>query len=677
MRKIRVLLLLSLQAMPGWAQEDSVKTTSLREVIVSGYRIPVPKNALPYSVTSLDFRESKRSMQQLSLNEFLVNAPGVFILNANNFAQDMRVSIRGFGARSAFGIRGIKIVVDGIPETTPDGQGQIDNLNLGIIDRIEIIRGASSALYGNASGGVIHITTQDSVERNVVSPSIGYGSFGLQQYQLSAGFKQGKARYLFHGSTLRTDGYREQSGFETYNFNAKVKYRLQRSSSLTLQANYVYSPYADDAGGLTAQEVEEDRQQARQRNVDFRTREEVEQVKIGASFVKSYTRSTFNTYAFYIARAFWASLPFESSGIVDLTRDYFGQGANYSLNYRFRNWKHQLQVGYDMAYQLDDRTRFQNLNGEEQDRSFEQLETFRNLGAFVLNHIHKDAWRITLGARYDINLLAADDRYLADSDQSGDIDYYTFSPSIGVSYELTDNHFLHTNFSAGFETPALSELSANPDGAGGFTTLEPQFTENYEIGYKASTRKTSVEASVFYIASRGDLVPYELEAFPGRTFYRNAGSTTRTGLELSYSQRLTSRLNVLGNYTFSDFRYGSYVTPEGDADGNTLPGIPNHLVAVQLNYAPVRWMRLNLNTQYRGALYVNDQNTVQDEDVVVANINASFNYALNRITLQPYLGINNFLNTRYNDNIRINAFGGRYYEPAPGISMYVGLRARI
>lgn len=675
--KISLVIPLSLACFLALAQEDSLKATSLDEVTIHGYRIPVAKNEMPYSITKLDLSESKNSMQQLSLNEFIGSAPGIFALNSDNFAQDLRISMRGFGARSAFGIRGIKILVDGIPETTPDGQGQVDNINLDIIDHIEIIRGTSSTLYGNASGGVINIATEDFVAKSFVRPSIGFGGFGMRQFQLSSGLRRGKSHYLFHGSALRTDGFREQSSFETYNFNARMKYQLGESSILNIQANYANSPYAGDPGGLTLEEVSENRQQARQRNIDYNSREEVEQFKLGTSFVKSDKYSTFKVYAFYIARDFWASLPFESSGIVSLTRNYFGQGIGYSFNHNLGQWKHQIQIGYDLADQADHRTRFRNIDGQAHGRSFEQIETFRNLGAFALNHFSKDSWRIVAGIRYDINSLSADDLYLSNDDQSGNVDYYTFNPSVGVSYKLVDNHFLHVNFSTGFETPVLSELSATPSGGGGFSSLQPQFADNYEIGYKAKSPKTSFEASVFYIDSRGDLVPYELEDFPGRTFYRNAGATNRRGLEVSYSHSLNSKLEMLWAYTFSDFRYGSYATPDGDVEGKTLPGIPIHLGAMNIVYSPFNWVRIRLNSQYRGELYVNDQNDVKDDDFVVSNINFSFKYSIKDVSILPYVGINNLFNTRYNDNIRINAFGGRYYEPAPGFNIYVGLRARI
>lgn len=660
-----------------FAQVDSLKATSLNEVKVMSTRIPAAKDELPYSITRIDIGKAKNSMQQLSLNEYLFDVPGVFTLNSNNFAQDMRVSIRGFGARSAFGIRGVKIIVDGIPETTPDGQGQIDNLNLDIIDNIEIIRGASSTLYGNASGGVISINTQNTVDKNFFRPAVNFGSFGMRQVQLSSGLRKGKADYFFHGSSLKTDGYRDQSGFETYNFNARMNYQLQENSKLHFQLNYVNSPYAGDSGGLTDEERLENGQQARQRNLDFNTRESVEQLKLGTSFKKIFDHSEVQAYGFYIARDFWASLPFENGGIVSLARSYFGQGLNYSADGRLSNWNYKMQLGYDYADQRDHRMRFQNLAGEQSDKSFGQDESFRNLGAFVLSNISRDAWRISLGIRYDMNLLSAQDLFLVDQDQSGEIEFHTYSPSFGISYELLERHFIHANFSTGFETPTLSELSANPNGLGGFNRIQPQFAKNYELGYKTSNLKTSVEASIFYIESKGDLIPYETAEFPGRSFYRNAGIINRRGFEIAASHKINDKIKTNISYTYSDFKYGSFVLPDGDLNGKTLPGLPPHLATLGIHFKAATWASVRFNSQYRGQLYVNDANDFKENDFVLLNINAQFKWRINKFTLLPYLGVNNVFDAQYSDNIRINAFGRRYFEPGPGVNLYVGLRANL
>ena len=319
----KILFFLVIFSFSGiWAQQDSLNLIKLEPVILNVSRIAESLENLPISISRLDFREKQDLKQQLSFNEYLSGIPGLFALNANNFSQDLRVSIRGFGARSAFGIRGIKIIVDGIPETTPDGQGQVDNLNLSIIKSMEIIRGPSSTLYGNASGGVISIKTIDEFDKNFAKAGLTLGSYGMQQYQLAFGLKSKKTNYLFQGNKIKTNGFRQQSDFKNYNFNLRMGHIFSDSSKLNVQVNYTNSPYAEDAGGLTIEEVNENRDQARQRNVEFKTEETIRQFKVGTHFTHKWNALTLRTYGFYSSRDFYGLLPFEKGGIVNLARNY-------------------------------------------------------------------------------------------------------------------------------------------------------------------------------------------------------------------------------------------------------------------------------------------------------------------------------------------------------------------
>jgi len=238
-----------------FGQQDSLKAVKLDPITLKVSRISEKNIQIPISISHLEFEKNNDIRQQLSFNEYLLEAPGIFALNSNNFSQDLRVSIRGFGARSAFGIRGIKILVDGIPETTPDGQSQIDNLNLSIIKSIEIIRGPSSALYGNASGGVISINTLDNISKNFVKFGLNMGSYQMQQYQVAFGLKRKNTNYIFQGNKTSTKGYRNQSGFENYNFNLRMRHQFSTTSKLNFHLNYTNSPNAEDSGGLTIEEV--------------------------------------------------------------------------------------------------------------------------------------------------------------------------------------------------------------------------------------------------------------------------------------------------------------------------------------------------------------------------------------------------------------------------------------
>jgi len=666
-------ILCSLQNIFG--QNDSIQAVKLEPIILKVSRISEKNVQIPMSISRLEFEKNNDIRQQLSFNEYLSGAPGIFTLNANNFSQDLRVSIRGFGARSAFGIRGIKILVDGIPETTPDGQGQIDNLNLAIIKNIEIIRGPSSALYGNASGGVISINTLDNISQNFMKVGLNIGSYQMRQYQVAFGLKGKNTNYIFQGNKISTDGYRKQSGFENYNFNLRMLHQFSPSSKLNFHLNYTNSPNAEDSGGLTIEEVMVDRKQARQRNVDFKTKEVIDQFKIGANFTHQWNRVTLNSYGFYSFRDFYGLLPFEIGGGVKLKRNYAGNGSSLTFQQYFNKASNKLQLGYDLAIQEDQRERFRNLEGVMGEKTFGQKESFYSLGFFVLDHFSIGKFLISTGLRYDRDRLKNEDKFLSDGDNSGEISLNSVNPSVGFNFMLNNKNAIYTGFSTSFETPTLSELSSNPSAGGGFNeVLRGQKARNYEVGYKFDSKIKQFEFAFFYIETDNDLVPYELEEFPDRTFYRNAGSTSRKGIEISFQSKITENLNVKSSYTFSDFKYSSYQTISGSFDGNTLPGIPKHLAFVSFDYQNKTGLSLRVQTQYVGNLYNNDANNVTVDGYSVVNFNSGFELKTKSITFLPFLGINNLFDTKYNDNIRINAFGGRYYEPAPGINIFGGVR---
>lgn len=669
-----LLIMLIMISIESKAQRDSIPIISIDSVTINASRSTEPQLILPLASTKLSLIETQDIRQQLSLQDYLQEVPGLFSLNANNFSQDLRVSIRGFGSRSAFGIRGIKILVDGIPETTPDGQGQIDNLNLAVIKDIEVIRGPSSALYGNASGGVISIQTIDHVKDDFIKGAMTLGSYGFQKFQLLSGFQGRKSTYVFQGSHTKTDGYRDQSGFKNNNINGKMKFHISEKSKLNININYTDSPKAEDAGGLTLDELNTNRRQARQRNVDFKTEEFVSQFKIGGNFNHEFSeKMTLETYGFYSYRDFYGRLPFEFGGIVDLNRNYFGNGS--SINVKSTN--NQLKLGYDWAIQNDQRSRFRNLEGEQGAKTLGQLEKFSTIGFYALNHYTIDAFLIRMGIRYDANTLKAEDDFLENGDDSGSINLNAFNPSLGVSYKLSSKKIIFTGFSTSFETPALSELSANPSDIGGFNeSLKPQKAQNYEVGYRSLNSKHRFEAVLFYIHTKDDLVPYELEEFPDRTFYRNAGSTNRKGLELSYQRNLTNQLKLSTVYTYSDFEYDTYSIPSGDFKGNALPAIPKHKALVSLLYQNER-LTVKLEANHIGGLFTNDANLAEVEGYTLANLNFGYKAKLGRLKLSPFLGFNNIFDTTYNDNIRINAFGGRFYEAAPGFNMFGGLRVQL
>ena len=664
-------------------QTDTLLTNSIDELLVSATRIPSKLISNPASISVVNIDESTRTKQQLSLQEYVRSVPGLFTLNANNFAQDLRISIRGFGSRAAFGIRGVKLIVDGVPETTPDGQGQLDNLDLGIVSNIEVLRGPSSSLYGNASGGVISINTIDQIEESYTQAGISLGSYGMQQYQLSQAFvsKSKNTNGLVHGSYMKSNGYRVQSGFQNINVNAKVNHKLTKQSSIQLGLSFSDSPQADDPGGINLESVEADRQQARDRNVSFNTGEEIRQIKGSIRYQLALNEtSDLSSYAFYATRNFYGLLPFGFGGIIDLNRGYGGHGSSLSFQKVKTNSINKLQIGYDLAIQRDNRRRFFNNEGVEGDLTFDQKESFFNAGLYVLDHFKTGRLFLSGGVRLDINRLSATDNFLSNGDNSGEINLPSINPSLGLSYQLTGSNYLFANIATSFETPTLSELSNNPDGSEGLNPdLKPQRSRNLEFGIRGNMQanlKSSLDYSLtaFTITTSNDLVPFELEAFPGRDFFRNAGETKRLGLEGSIAYAFGEVWKSDLSITYSDFEYTSYELGNDDFAGNTLPGIPSTFGSLSISRVSKSGLLFDAEIIQVGELFASDNNAVTIPAYTAVNVNFGYTILTNGISIMPYGGINNLLAESYFDNIRINAFGARYYEPAPLRNFYGGIK---
>ncbi|MDC0916601.1 TonB-dependent receptor [Flavobacteriaceae bacterium] len=649
-----------------WVQaqnQSALATITLSEVALQAPKTQTPRTQLPFSISVKSVNEFQKIYQQLSLQEYLVAVPGLFTQNANNYAQDLRISLRGFGARAAFGIRGIKLIVDGIPETTPDGQGQLDNLPLALLSSVEVLRGPSASLYGNASGGVLYLNTLDQLENETIQLQSRLGAFGFQSYQVNTSLKGKKTVALLHMNRTKTDGFRQNSGFEQTLFNTKIKHSFSPKSTLQLQLNYTDSPRAEDAGGITLEDTGADWSQARQRNVEYDTYESVNQFKSGLRWQQDWgDQWNLDTYGFYTFRDFYGKLPFENGGIIDLTRNYYGFGSR--LNYI--QDKHRWQIGIETAQQADQRDRYLNLKVAQGSLSFSQLESFDSFGFYILDEIRWEKVLLRTSLRYDDLRLGAD---TVSEDQT----YQVLNPSVGLSYEVASQQRLFVNFSSSFETPALSELSANPSGVEGLNLeLEPARALNYELGWKGLWAKTRMEANVFFIESTNEILPFELEAFPGRAFYRNAGATQRWGVEVFGSYQW-EKWELQASMTQAQYRFAENDTLKD----TTLPGIPNSQFFLQLGYTSLENWQFQLTGEHIGSLYADTANAVQIEAFQKVRLQGGKTTALGDLELNLFAGINNLFDVRYFDNIRLNAFGGRYYEPAPGRNFFVGLSLGI
>ena len=661
--------------MQGISQDSLV----LKKIEIKSARIISNLNAVPVGITKQDYTLNSIQHQAISLQDFLITQPGIYSQNATNFVQDLRISIRGFGARSAFGIRGVRLLVDGIPESTPDGQGQLDNLNLSLIRSMEVLRGPSSSLYGNASGGVIQISTIDDLENSNVSASSSVGSFGTYKNELITSIRDSNYSLLLSASSIQTDGFREHSESTSQIFNAKYKQLLSKNTALRFNANFAHSPEAEDPGGINLEDVESERTLARQRNIDFDAGESIKHLKLSTSFERTTKKTTLNSSVFYHRRKFDAKLPFVVGAAIDLTRNYVGNSSTYQIKSIQKNLIYNFLIGYDAFFQNDRRIRFNNNMGTVGDQTLNQLESFTNLAAYVTNQFNfNSGYNIHFDLRFDDNKIAVTDDFGSDGDNSSSTNYNALNFAVGLSYSqhIRINPFLR--IASSYETPVLSELSANPIGGGFNLDLKPIRSVNFEIGAKGKLLENfNYQTSLFRIESSNEILPFELQDFPGRDFFRNAGSTSRTGLEcmLEYDDNNTWTSSL--SYTFSNFKFKDYVLDNENLRGNLLPGIPQNTVNFRVRKEFPFAVSVTSQNQIIGMLYAEDKNAVVVPSYFRSDFLLQKTITIRKGSCTLSAGMNNLFNVQYFDNIRLNAFGARFYEAAPGRNFYLGVNVKF
>jgi iron complex outermembrane receptor protein len=612
--------------------------------------------------------------------------PGLFMQNRYNFAQDLRVSIRGFGARAQFGIRGVKVLVDGIPETLPDGQGSVDSIDLGTTSQIEVIRGPSSTLYGNASGGVISVVSEGSSAEPFAQLRMTGGSYGFQKVQVKTGGETGRLNYLVSLSDSQIDGYRAQSAAENSQLTGRFDLDLGNDRDLLTVINFTDQPVSDDAGGVTAALAASDPRAAWPANVQFDAGEALQQTRLGFVYsMPAGARGSISARNYYAWRDFGNLLPVQPGGIVDLDRKFIGGGFSYTHEGFLLDRPNRFVTGVDFDDQDDDRKRFNNMNGVQGAQTFDQNEHVTSQGLFIQNELSvSERVQVTFGVRFDQVEFEVTDRYLADGDDTGTLQFDDTSPMLGVVVDLTERVNLYATLSSAFETPTTTELNQPYLTSGGFnSTLGPQTAQNVEVGLRGEIGMNQrYEVALFTIDVDDELIPYPVLTAPGgtpvsgRNFYQNAAKSGREGLEFSWIANPTSRLRATVSYAYSDFAFDEFVDANGvDFSGRLIPGTAENVLYGELAYtAPGGWFIAG------DAIYTSEQNgnngntaAALVDAYTLASIRFGYDVDLGDFTLSPFVGVNNLFDETYTSNVRLNAFGGRFFEPGPGRNGYAGL----
>ncbi len=474
------------------------------------------------------------------------------------------------------------------------------------------------------------LTPSRGVEEDFHQIGLRIGSYGAQQAQYTAGLKKDKTTAIFHLNHAKAKGYRDNSQFENNMFNAKVRHHFSPTLHAMLQFNATKSPYAQDAGGQTIEEFNNNRRSARDRNLQYKTGEKIAHYKSGATISYQKGKIEGALYGFIAKRNFEGKLPFANGGWVDLNRRNTGQGGSFSFSNKEQKLGFKTQLSYDIATQRDLRKRFVNSEGVKGELTLDQKESFNSFGVALIQHLTYGPMVFNGGLRWDANELKVDDYFLNDGNDTAARTLNAWSPQAGITYTFFPGLSGFGNLSKSYETPTLSELSANPNGNGGFNPLiDIQVAENLEWGVHFTAKKTKGSLVYFNINTTNDLVAYELADSPGRTFYQNAGSTKREGIELLLQHQFSQRLSANLTYNSASFTYKNFEQNGENYAGNRLPGIPKNFGVLRLTYQWKNGPLINYSKTYRSDLYADNNNATRVDSFYRDDINLSI--PLNKI----------------------------------------------
>ena len=659
----------------------TAKPVILDSINITATRSERSPEQIPNSITQIKRDPQQGYQPGATLDEFARGTPGVFFQNPFNFTQDLRIAIRGFGARSPFGVRGIQMRVDGIPQTLPDGQTQLDSIDPSLIERMDIVRGPSAALYGNASGGLIDITTRAAPpEKFVIMPRQVFGQYGYLKSELFMGGRNGNFGYSLYSSHTQQDGWRDHSAMQNTFTQAKLNFQTSVNSDLMLVFREFYSPLSKDPGALTLAETQANPRQASTRNVQFNAGEEIRQEDMGVRFrQRPSAGKELSVTAHWLHRDFQSRQAFMDGGQVQFDRWVGGLMVQFVNDHMLLNRPNRFLVGVDYGVQNDNRQRFNNHFGVRGALNLSQIERVQSVGPFVRNEWNmRDKLDLVIGGRWDWLNYQVKDSFKTDGNQSGSRTVSQASGSAGLVYHLTEQQQIYTHVASVFEAPTTTELLNNPAGRGGFNpNLNAQTSLSNELGFRGNSAGFQYDTAVFFIRTWDEITPFELPSSPGRAFFRNAGQSRRMGVETRLATPEWKGLRGEVSYTYSNFEFEKYVVNDVNLKGNVFPGIPTHRWEGLVHYAHPFGFFGQIHVHRVGEFFVNDTNTATNNAYNLGQFLLGWEAKRNGLEGSIFVGINNLFDAQYNANTRVNAALGRYYEPGPPLNVFGGVRVRI
>lgn len=632
------------------------------------------------AVSVVDEQSLQTARQQLQLDEVLNRVPGLFFQNRYNFAQNLRVSVRGFGARSPFGIRGIRLLIDGFPETLPDGQAQVDAIDLESTTSAEVLRGPSSALYGNASGGVIALRTEDGRGLDpTIQARATLGGYGFERYGVRAGGQFDHWNAYLSAWDLSYDGYRDQSRTEKRLLNAHMGRAFGPDRHLGLVLSALDQPLGQDPAALNRTQVEANRRAAGGQAIQVNSRQEVSQYRLGARYTDSASLpGELSAYGFAAERDFMQQLPsFFFPSLIEFDRDFFGGGVQYTDSLGASTSDQRYTVGVDLARQRDDRRRFRvTPTGLPTTQTQDELQRADNTGLFgQLERGLGERWRGVIGLRYDRVALDIDDRF-GEQLGSGRRSYDEWSWTTGLNYRVAPARQFYFNAGTAFETPTFTEIKDAAGGVGFSRDLEPQRARNVELGLRDESRPgLSMSAAVFRVETRDEIIIVASQ--DGLNLFENAGRTRREGLELALEYELRAGLALSSAYTYARYRFREFRDAGERFDGQRMPGLPEHLLFAELAWRGGDGWFAIADTLLVGKVFADNANLERVAGYGLINARLGRSFAAGGLSWEAFAAFNNLADREYFSNVRVNANNAAFFEPAPERNVFFGLRLGI
>jgi len=680
------------------ASGQAAPAATLAPVVVTATRTERLALDVPASVDVIERDAIRDAQWRVNLSESLVQVPGVVVLNRNNYAQDLQISIRGFGSRATFGVRGLRLFVDGVPAASPDGQGQVSHFPLHLAERIEVLRGPFSALYGNAAGGVIALVTELRPGEPRYELSAAAGADATWRAGLTATGGRDPYAFALELGRFETGGARGHSAAQRDALNLRVALAQTAIGRVRLSLNTLAMPDAQDPQGLTRAQWQADPLQAAPTALQFNTRKSTRQNTLGAEVQSALSSATELTTALWIGERTvtqFLSIPVavqaapgSPGGVIDLDRGFAG------ADLRVAHSTGRLTATFGLsAERLEEARRGYNnftgagpglVVGVQGELRRDETNRIDAVGPYVQAELAVgDAWRLHAGVRATEVDFRSTDRYIvgANLDDSGRRSFSGVTPSAGVVFRPSAATSLYASYGRGFETPTVVELAFRADGSAGFNPdLRAARSDNFELGVKGAWSALRANLAVFAVRTRDEIVVRS--SVGGRASFANAARTRREGVEAAAEWSAGSRTSLLVSAALLRARFEEPFLTCGPApcltptlpvaQGNRLPAVPEQTLFVQWRQR-VGGFDLAAEGRLQSALYVDDRNTDRAPGYAVVNVSAARTFDWGRQRPRVFLRADNLFDRRFVGSVIVNEANGRFFEPAAGLSVMAGI----